>query len=834
MTTVSEAQTPNNTEEIHFDIPTTIRRRRNTLTHEGNVEYSTLGFGDAFAKVVVETLPDLPGIPFIEDFSWNTPLISPSGNGNTVEDVVMVTSCADDTDVEIDVIGDDGPDDEIPPMPDTLSQPCPVVVAEPVVITEETAVTSSLEGSTCDSPTVDTSISQQDESQFSQTDLGSIIEASDVGSLLQQFEEASASIDSWSDASNPGSKVSSPAPTPPPTPGVIVKKVRSGNKRKAAIMLPSLTVPSKKGKPIEVATVSRKIQKILGAMPQNDNDEDCEVKNLLTPQNSSTSSEPNSVASSPATVQEQMLPPVQVNENYFHSIPDHDYCQNYRRDQNVLNNSLNSSLNDNCVLKNLTNQKDDKNGQSFDLDVEDEEEETFERFSKFHNEQLVSRQVGEKYSKARDEYNKLYDDKSDLKEGLTTAGNGKRILRIAKKNYRNRENETEQEPLYDKLPTYMTALSKSPKQNNSKDKQMVSLLSGNTVKSKREASPSKETLFDKLPAYYSCFTNSTKYDGAKTSDIDGEPLDDKYPWDRMRTKDSVASSRSSSPLVIDSRAGSRSNSISKSRRNSRSRSPHSRSRSRSRSRYSRRRHLSRSRRHSRARSRSHSRSRHSYSRSRSRTHRSRSRLPRSRTSRKGRYSRRCSSYSSGSSRSRSRSYSKSRSRSRSYSRSRSRSYSYSRSRSRSYERLIRKERAMRKKEREMEKKKQIEERRIVYVGKIPSDFTRRDMRRRFDRFGDIEDVSVHFRNDGDNYGFVTFYYTCDAYAAIDKGNSIPGEPTFDLCFGGRREFCKDNYADLDGEAEIQEEQPPFESSSGGGDFDFDALLKQAQKKIKKK
>lgn len=173
MTTVSEAQTPNNTEEIHFDIPTTIRRRRNTLTHEGNVEYSTLGFGDAFAKVVVETLPDLPGIPFIEDFSWNTPLISPSGNGNTVEDVVMVTSCADDTDVEIDVIGDDGPDDEIPPMPDTVSQPCPVVVAEPVVITEETAVTSSLEGSTCDSPTVDTSISQQDESQFSQTDLGS-------------------------------------------------------------------------------------------------------------------------------------------------------------------------------------------------------------------------------------------------------------------------------------------------------------------------------------------------------------------------------------------------------------------------------------------------------------------------------------------------------------------------------------------------------------------------------------------------------------------------------------------------------------------------------------
>lgn len=38
-----------------------------------------------------------------------------------------------------------------------------------------------------------------------------------------------------------------------------------------------------------------------------------------------------------------------------------------------------------------------------------------------------------------------------------------------------------------------------------------------------------------------------------------------------------------------------------------------------------------------------------------------------------------------------------------------------------------------------------EERKIVYVGKIPDGYTRRELRRRFERFGKIEEVSVHFR-----------------------------------------------------------------------------------------
>ncbi|OPL20295.1 peroxisome 1-like proliferator-activated receptor gamma coactivator-related protein, partial [Mytilus galloprovincialis] len=85
------------------------------------------------------------------------------------------------------------------------------------------------------------------------------------------------------------------------------------------------------------------------------------------------------------------------------------------------------------------------------------------------------------------------------------------------------------------------------------------------------------------------------------------------------------------------------------------------------------------------------------------------------------------------------------------------------SRSRSRE----KRRQRRQKEREERKQQQIEERRIIYVGKVPNDYTRKKLHTRFQRFGEIEEVSLHFREHGDNYGFVTFLYTCDAYAAIE-------------------------------------------------------------------
>lgn len=54
------------------------------------------------------------------------------------------------------------------------------------------------------------------------------------------------------------------------------------------------------------------------------------------------------------------------------------------------------------------------------------------------------------------------------------------------------------------------------------------------------------------------------------------------------------------------------------------------------------------------------------------------------------------------------------------------------------------------------------------------------------------------RFQSDHYGFVTFYNMNDAFAAIDNGSKLrrPDELPFDLCFGGRRQFCNSDYADL--------------------------------------
>ncbi|XP_069836067.1 peroxisome proliferator-activated receptor gamma coactivator-related protein 1 [Dendropsophus ebraccatus] len=228
-----------------------------------------------------------------------------------------------------------------------------------------------------------------------------------------------------------------------------------------------------------------------------------------------------------------------------------------------------------------------------------------------------------------------------------------------------------------------------------------------------------------------------------------------------------------------------------SRSDSRSSSSSSSSRSRSGSPASKRRRISRYRSRSRHRSRSSSRS--SYGTSSS--------------SRSSSFSSR--SYSPSSSQSRSRSRSPYRRRYRSRSRRCESRESYNR------RKMFHKERA-------------IEERRVVYIGKINSQMTRSELRRRFSVFGEIEECTIHFRQEGDNYGFVTYRCTGEAFAAIENGHKLrlPDELPFDLCFGGRRQFCKSNYADLDSNLNGFDPAPirsKFES------LDFDTLLRQAQK-----
>ncbi|KAM6997071.1 uncharacterized protein pprc1 [Tautogolabrus adspersus] len=182
----------------------------------------------------------------------------------------------------------------------------------------------------------------------------------------------------------------------------------------------------------------------------------------------------------------------------------------------------------------------------------------------------------------------------------------------------------------------------------------------------------------------------------------------------------------------------------------------------------------------------------------------------------------------------------------SYSSSRSGSWSRSRSRSRSPQRRAQWNRSRRLhspmqssqfgtktnvEEVKRCKEKAIEERRVVYVGRIRGTMTQKELQERFTLFGEIEDCTLHFRDHGDNYGFVTYYDTKDAFTAIENGSKLrkPDELPFDLCFGGRRQFCQTSYADLDSNREYD----PYQGKVKCQTLDFDTLLKQAQQNLKR-
>eukprot|EP00070_Physeter_catodon_P040999 XP_028347893.1 peroxisome proliferator-activated receptor gamma coactivator 1-alpha isoform X5 [Physeter catodon] len=201
----------------------------------------------------------------------------------------------------------------------------------------------------------------------------------------------------------------------------------------------------------------------------------------------------------------------------------------------------------------------------------------------------------------------------------------------------------------------------------------------------------------------------------------------------------------------------------------------------------------------RMRSRSRSFSRHR-SCSRSPYSRSRSRSPGSRSS-----SRSCYYYESGHCRHRAHRNSPlcARSRSRSPYGRRPRydsyeEYQHERLKREEYRRQYEKRESERAKQRERQRQKAIEERRVIYVGKIRPDTTRTELRDRFEVFGEIEECTVNLRDDGDSYGFITYRYTCDAFAALENGYTLrrSNETDFELYFCGRKQFFKSNYADL--------------------------------------
>lgn len=108
------------------------------------------------------------------------------------------------------------------------------------------------------------------------------------------------------------------------------------------------------------------------------------------------------------------------------------------------------------------------------------------------------------------------------------------------------------------------------------------------------------------------------------------------------------------------------------------------------------------------------------------------------------------------------------------------------------------------------------------MGGIAEGTLKADLRQHFEAFGPIVDISLHFRERGSNYGFVTFQHKADAYEAVERGNEQPALAGYDLSFGGRRAFCKEKYFDLDDVDEA--------SGGEGGDPGFDELLRRARGK----
>uniref|UniRef100_A0A182YJQ1 Uncharacterized protein n=1 Tax=Anopheles stephensi TaxID=30069 RepID=A0A182YJQ1_ANOST len=91
------------------------------------------------------------------------------------------------------------------------------------------------------------------------------------------------------------------------------------------------------------------------------------------------------------------------------------------------------------------------------------------------------------------------------------------------------------------------------------------------------------------------------------------------------------------------------------------------------------------------------------------------------------------------------------------------------------------------------------ERNIVYVGRLESTVSKEDLQQKFQPYGKIVKITLHVKANGSRYGFVTFEKPQHAYDAIDACGTDPNLRNYDVSFGGRRAFCRTQYADLDGE-----------------------------------
>ncbi|XP_050067984.1 serine-rich adhesin for platelets [Anopheles maculipalpis] len=107
------------------------------------------------------------------------------------------------------------------------------------------------------------------------------------------------------------------------------------------------------------------------------------------------------------------------------------------------------------------------------------------------------------------------------------------------------------------------------------------------------------------------------------------------------------------------------------------------------------------------------------------------------------------------------------------------------------------------------------ERNIVYVGRLESTVSKEDLQQKFEPYGKIVKITLHVKANGSRYGFVTFEKPQHAYDAIDACGTDANLRNYDVSFGGRRAFCRTQYADLDGEvSNDHDHQMPYVTLDG--------------------
>ncbi|XP_040828648.1 peroxisome proliferator-activated receptor gamma coactivator 1-beta isoform X2 [Ochotona curzoniae] len=129
------------------------------------------------------------------------------------------------------------------------------------------------------------------------------------------------------------------------------------------------------------------------------------------------------------------------------------------------------------------------------------------------------------------------------------------------------------------------------------------------------------------------------------------------------------------------------------------------------------------------------------------------------------------------------------------------------------------------------REKAIGEGRVVYVQNLSSDMSSRELKRRFEVFGEIVECQVLTRSKrGEKCGFITYRRSEHAALSLRNGAALQEchEPSLQLSYGGLQHFRWPRYTDYDSNSE---EALPASVKSKYEAMDFDSLLKEAQQSL---